>query len=619
MTQTFAKKIAFISGLLLTCLTSLTYAQEGLEQVRGLGNRPPTPAEQAYIDAVYTEVTRVAPNEFARARVQAEIQAARLRGEMGPVADGLPTAVDNSTLQYFPPIGSQGGQNSCSCSAACYYYNTYTQAVDEDHDVSGGDNDYICSPAFMYPLVNGGVDEGVSLQYTVGRLNDIGCCSWTLKPYSSGDWTSWPSEAAWVEALQNRTRTSHVIDGWYQSGLDAIKQHLANGNVAVTICPVYYTWYADYPDNSRTGIDNDVYYYPDGSPVGLHAVTLVGYDDNRSYVDHRDGQTHYGAFLLANSWGSSWGVQNSTGTGTNGFFWVAYEMFLEVTFGPYAYYNDDRDDYRPALYAVAGVNHSQRGYVNLDSEVVPERYSYDAISYDGGTALPVTDADRIAVDISDEVPSTPSQLAVRVYLRVDANATTNATITSADFYHDLDGDGAYLVVSSTDPIVSIAPGTWDYAEAIIPAPIPEVLLEVHPNERAPGVGTNQYIGGQPWSQPTSSPASSYWWKKYEFAAHGPLWIQVCAQNWDKNQKGYLDHDDTKLQVNGVAPTDYDGIQSGTGSWQWTGGMESGKRVTLRFLVPVSPGKQDLWFGADESPALWWLKVIDLEPGIIEAF
>jgi len=150
-------------------------------------------------------------------------------------------------------------------------------------------------------------------------------------------------------------------------------------------------------------------------------------------------------------------------------------------------------------------------------------------------------------------------------------------------------------------------------------PAPGVLLEVHPNERAPGVGTTQYIGKSPWTQPTNAPAGSYWWKKYEFAAHGPLWVQACAQNWDKTQKGYGDHDDTKLQVNGIAPTDYDGIQSGTGSWQWTGGMESGKRVTLRFLVPCTPGKQVLWIGADESPALWWLKVIDLEPGVLEAF
>jgi len=159
-----------------------------------------------------------------------------------------------------------------------------------------------------------------------------------------------------------------------------------------------------------------------------------------------------------------------------------------------------------------------------------------------------------------------------------------------------------------------------------PWPMPEVLLEVHPNERAPGAGNLLYIGGAPWTQPMTGPAqSSYWWQEYEFAAGDPfqtpggpvaLWIQVCAQNWDKTQKGYPDHDDTKLVVNGVAPSDYDGIQSGTGSWQWTGGNESGKRITLRFLVPSVQGKQSLWIGADESPAIWWIKVADLEEHMV---
>jgi len=154
-------------------------------------------------------------------------------------------------------------------------------------------------------------------------------------------------------------------------------------------------------------------------------------------------------------------------------------------------------------------------------------------------------------------------------------------------------------------------------------PAPNVVLELHPNERAPGASTNQYLGKQPWTQPTSSPAGSYWWKKYEFAAHGPLWVQICAQNWDKVQKGYGDHDDTQLQfplLGPLVPVDYDGIQSGApGTWQWAGGAESGKRTTLRFLVPCLPGKQALWIGADESPVLWWLKVIDLEPGVVEPF
>jgi len=147
-----------------------------------------------------------------------------------------------------------------------------------------------------------------------------------------------------------------------------------------------------------------------------------------------------------------------------------------------------------------------------------------------------------------------------------------------------------------------------------------VVLETHPNERAPGSSTIQYLGREPWSQPTNTPAATYWWKLHEFAAHGPLWIQLCAQNWDSAQKGYAASDRTKLQVNGLVPTDYDLIQTGApGSWQWLGKNEKGRRVTLRFLVPTTPGKQALWIGAGESPVLWWLKVIDLEPEVVAPF
>jgi len=42
-------------------------------------------------------------------------------------------------------------------------------------------------------------------------------------------------------------------------------------------------------------------------------------------------------FLIANSEGPNWGWHNSTGSGSRGFFWIAYTMFLERQFG---YYDD---------------------------------------------------------------------------------------------------------------------------------------------------------------------------------------------------------------------------------------------------------------------------------------
>jgi hypothetical protein len=148
----------------------------------------------------------------------------------------------------------------------------------------------------------------------------------------------------------------------------------------------------------------------------------------------------------------------------------------------------------------------------------------------------------------------------------------------------------------------------------------KVVLEVHPNERAPGQTPKQFLGLAPWTQPTTSAHPSYVWQKYVFAAGDNLWIQICAQNWDRWQKGYASDDNTWLDLNGVKLADWDGIQNGPpGGWQWVGSKEKGQRWTLRFLwVGGMQGIQthNLWIGADESPLLWWIKVTDLEEASI---
>ena len=153
-------------------------------------------------------------------------------------------------------------------------------------------------------------------------------------------------------------------------------------------------------------------------------------------------------------------------------------------------------------------------------------------------------------------------------------------------------------------------------------PMPEVLLEVHPNER--GVGSsNNYIGSLPWIQTTIADNPTYWAQKWVFAAGDPvdptavtLWIQVCAQNWNWVQKGYANGNDlTKMEINGVVPPDYDGIATGV-AWQWRGKKDKGDRLTLRFLVPAASGKQLLRIGMDESPVIWWIKVTDLEDQVV---
>jgi len=148
-----------------------------------------------------------------------------------------------------------------------------------------------------------------------------------------------------------------------------------------------------------------------------------------------------------------------------------------------------------------------------------------------------------------------------------------------------------------------------------PLPLPEVLLEVHPNERAPGPGSIPMVGTTPWQASMTGPGGVYEWKKYQFEASGDLWVQVCGQTWSASQNFPVGADKIRVDFDGVKLTDWWGIQSGpAGGPQWDGNVDRGKRLTLEFLVPgVSAGLHTLKVNADETPVLWWVKVCDLEP------
>lgn len=429
------------------------------------GQREPTEEEQAFIDSVATKDPSVAPNALSSSR-------AAITG----LAGARPAAVDNSASVHFPPIGNQGGQGSCTAWAAGYYYNTYTQALDENLTVSDGNNAHICSPAFLYPLVNQGVDEGSSVGVVMARQTRVGCASWELMPYTSSMDMAWPPEEAWVEALKRRTDGLTVIGayGCTDQQLETIKQHLANGNVAATKTHVYNNWYQSYP--AGTGIDNEVLYAVSDGDAGGHALCIVGYDDNKTYFDGT--QTQQGAFLIANSWGTGWGVENTVGT-SRGFLWVGYELFKEVgySFGT-AYWSADRDDYRPALYATAGLAHSQRGYVTYGGGVgapsSPDWVAPTPIDNDGGTMWSIDASKPVAVDLTDGLPYIGNPAAAQLYVEftLDASASGNGTLSSAEFYEDLDGDGTYNMTPSADPPLTVTPGTWVAATVELGATLP---------------------------------------------------------------------------------------------------------------------------------------------------
>jgi hypothetical protein len=400
-----------------------------------------------------------------------------------------PAVVDHSTEMYFPPIGQQMW-GDCTCFSSCYYYSTYTQARDEGLYTKDSDPNVICSPAFLFGLIAQGWWGAVCTEHAMARLSDVGCATMAQHPYPtipwSGDPTLWPTEAAWIGALNNRTGTFYKIRADNDEGLETIRQHIADGGCAVTRAYFYGNyWDYDYCGDTQTpngpGISNYVMYSHGGTgPLFPHSICIAGYDDNRSYVDSRDGSRQEGAFLIANSEGQDWGWYNTGDPNdpndlytTRGYIWVAYAMFRNGEMGwydpppeewddvdpcvdnppyPEVYYHDDRPHYRPTLYGVAGINHNARNLLTFSGGVgptdEPEFTGPEAIEQTAQGAISINDSKRVAVDLTDGAGLIPPGTTKNVFvsLAVADVPTPPATITSVDFYHDFDGDGVYTNV-----------------------------------------------------------------------------------------------------------------------------------------------------------------------------
>jgi len=415
------------------------------------------------------------------------------REKDGAHSAGLPAAVDNSTLRYFPPIGKQK-IGDCTCWSSCYYYNTYTQARDHGFDASKGDPKVLCSPRFLFSLLCQGSRGAEGTETAMKLLSKVGCATVAEYPMDT-PWTKWPGERTRIAALRNRTGRLHRVRADNAEGLEEIKSHIAKGGCAVTRA----LFRANYPSYGKSasgpGIDNGVMYAKVGANWLRHSLCICGYDDGRSYFDDRDGKTHSGAFLIANSEGPEWGACNSTGKGAKGFIWVAYAMFLEGNLGiydhddnphtdpcfdnppyPTIYYHDDRPDYTPSLYAVVGINHEERNRISLSGGIgpvsSPEFIGPEVIERTEHGAIPISDAKRVVIDLSDGSrligAGTPEKVFVK--LSVDSRAAGPASMTSADFYFDPDGDGIYSKYSSKNPAVLVEPGREGFASVKISLP-----------------------------------------------------------------------------------------------------------------------------------------------------
>ncbi len=148
----------------------------------------------------------------------------------------------------------------------------------------------------------------------------------------------------------------------------------------------------------------------------------------------------------------------------------------------------------------------------------------------------------------------------------------------------------------------------------------ETLLSVHPNERAPGLGSGAIkIGTAPWTS-SGLPGGWYTVKLYKFCENGAQFgeegycvkVRVTAQNYSKTQNSQGLDDRLWMKIDGSTPNDFFGVQSGpVGQYQWKGNTDAGDRKTLEFQFPygLAPGEHTIKFEAKNTPILWWVEVI----------
>ena len=343
---------------LILCI-NLVSSEEPTTPHMPTGDRDPSPSEEEAFRQSFRRVAQVRPTALALERVNVERRAAGLQdlsmqelqavesdSEAAVFADpsegdeqtlnlmwtpahNLPRQVDNSREIWFPPIRHQSSLNSCAAWAVTYYQMTYEISRMMGWNASTGNNDIIRAPTWTYNFVNDGRNIATVTTDNYRVIQYHGAISWNQQG-GHNDARHWCLDPqAWQEALQWRYHSLNYIYFMNeQSGIDNLRQLLANGHVATFSSHVFDWQRRDIADNPNSELDDPYVgqraaYVVAGKQNSGHMMTFVGYNDDIWIDINGNGQIdpgELGAFKLANSWG--------TNDWNRGYRWVAYDAMF---------------------------------------------------------------------------------------------------------------------------------------------------------------------------------------------------------------------------------------------------------------------------------------------------
>ncbi len=383
-----------------------------------------------------------------------------------------PSSVDHTNSSWFPPIGNQDGEGSCTTWAVVYYMKTFQEAKEHGWNLSGATweggysghpslayQDKIFSPDFVYHQINDGVDEGSWFDDAMDLVCSIGACTWEKMPYDPNDSVTWPSEEAWREAPLYRGNSTGFESMYLNTvyGVENLRNWIASGNLAVIAIDA--NSYASLTSDDLWTLDN----YEEMELN--HANTIVGYDDNFAYIE--EGVPRLGAFKIANSWGVG-GWENVA----DGCYWMSYEAMKQIV--SYAYFYRDRIAYEPKVFASFKIDHAERDNCDItlgigDKSAPILTKELEIWDYLGGS-LPFC-SNNIVVDITEFEGGVPTVIGQQFFIRIyePGYLSTLGTILdfSIEYYENYSSQAPLVVAISDDPPVDTVTNDYVYAEVTL--------------------------------------------------------------------------------------------------------------------------------------------------------
>ncbi len=195
----------------------------------------------------------------------------------------------------MPVPGDQGRQPSCSAWAVVYGAGNYYIHHTTGKPYSDTDN---LSPAFIYNQLPKGKGGTTSFMDNLELFRADGACSLKNMPYYANDYSARP------DSIQRLNAAKYKIKGWEK--IDPHNPELLKAAVFQKKPVIFFIATDEGFDKIAAPF---TWKYRSGRLGSIHAMVIAGYDDSRN------------AFLVMNSWGTSWGDK--------GFAWIDYQFFLQ--------------------------------------------------------------------------------------------------------------------------------------------------------------------------------------------------------------------------------------------------------------------------------------------------